>query len=94
MFTDVMSTTTITPVQPLTNAFTVASLIRDCANETQARWPADQFRTLALFIDNILLALNKEYIAGRVTEDRISEPSTELFKLVVGFINTHPFVDW
>ena len=92
IFTDVMSTTTTTPVQPLVEAFTVASLIQDCAKETQARWPADQFRTLALFIEKILLALNEEYKASRVTEDRISEPSKELFRLV-GFPQYHQFVD-
>ena len=80
--TYVMSINTTEPVQPLVNAFSAAFLIRDCAKDTQARWPADQFKTLAHFIEIILLALNEEYRAGRVTEDRISEPSEELFRLV------------
>ena len=82
IFTDLMSSTIIKPVQPLINAFSVALLIRDCVTETQARWPADQFRTLVHFIEKILQALNEEYRAGRVTEDRISEPSKELLRLV------------
>jgi hypothetical protein len=59
-------------VPALAGAFSAVDSIRTSVERVQAKWPADRLKTLGLFIDKVLRALNAEIRNGRATLDQIS----------------------
>jgi len=70
-------------VPVLADAFSAVSSIQTSVDKIQAKWPVDELKTLGLFIDKLLRALNAEIRDGRARQDQFSG-HLQKFLLFVG----------
>jgi hypothetical protein len=89
-----MANTTIDPVHLLGSAFSAIVSIWASVTQIRDRWPAEEFNTLALYIEDMLQALKDEVKAGRgwSTEDPISVHHLQKLLVFVRDSDIRPFV--